>query len=247
MDWVAEFFDDEFFARDFSLMKEETELTAREARFIRDALKLGPADHVLDLACGFGRHALALAPHVAMIHGIDRTASYIADARGEAARLGLSNATFEVVDMRELEIEARFDAAYNYFTAWGYYDDETNFDVLERFCRALKPGGRFLMEYVHRDAQMRRFRPRSWVRRSDGVLVLYEWRLDFATGRFHMKHIFIDGADVREIEGNHALPASDELVRLLKRAGFSEARLVSAPDGGPLTLGSSRLAAIAVV
>lgn len=64
--------------------------------------------------------------------------------------------------MRELSFDAEFDAVYNYFTSWGYYDDETNFDILKRVHHALKPGGRFLLEFIARDALMRRFKDRDW-------------------------------------------------------------------------------------
>ena len=244
MDRVAEFFDDKFFAQDFALMKEEEEQTAREAHFILTELALRSSDRVLDLACGFGRHALLIAPYVSELVGVDRTSSYIDDARAEAEEQGIANATFGVLDMREVSFTAEFDAVYNYFNAWGYYDEETNFDVLRRVRRALRPGGRFLLEFSNRDGEVRQLRPRSWVRRSDGVLVLYKRRMDCATGRYHLHHTFIDPSGIREIEIDHQLPSSDEFVRLLSRAGFGSVRLVSAPDGGELTIESPRLAVI---
>jgi ubiquinone/menaquinone biosynthesis C-methylase UbiE len=247
MDWVGRFFDDPFFARDFETMKEETERTAREVEFIIRELHLGSEDRVLDLACGFGRHTLAIAPRVKAITGTDRTASFIETAQADAKSAGIANAEFHTADMRELDYHAEFDAIYNYFTAWGYYDDETNFDVLKRIYRALKPGGRFLMEFIHRDAEMRHFRSRSWRRPQPGVVVLQEERFDFSTGRLYANHVFIEGGDVREIEIDHHLPSSDEFVRLFKRAGFSTVRLVSAPDGGELTLNTRRLAVIGAV
>ncbi len=247
MHWVEGFFDNEFFARDFALMKEEEELTAREARFILSELALRPHERVLDLACGFGRHALQIAPYVAEVVGVDRTASYIDDARAEAEQRDVANATFGVLDMREVSFEAEFDAAYNYFCAWGYYDEDTNFEVLRRVRRALRPGGRFLLEFINRDGEARQLRRRSWVRRSDGVLVLYQRRLDCTTGRYHLHHTFIDPSGIREIEIDHQLPSSDEFARLFRRAGFREVRLVSAPDGGELTIDCDRLAVIGTV
>jgi len=244
MHWVERFFDDPLFARDFEMMKEETERTAREAEFIIRELALTTSDHVLDLACGMGRHALVIAPRVHSITGTDRTASFIEDAKVEAKKAGIENVQFLVNDMRDLAHEAEFDAAYNYFTAWGYYDDETNFDVLKRIHRALKPGGRFLLEFIHRDAEMRNFRSRNWRLNPPSTVVLQEERFDFTTGRLHANHIFIESGNIREIEIDHYLPSSDEFVRLFKQAGFKTARLVSAPDGGELTLNTRRLAVI---
>jgi len=246
MHWVEQFFDDPFFAEDFELMKHEKDLTEREAQFIIAELGLQPVDNVLDFACGFGRHVLAIAPRVNAVTGTDRTESYIELARQQAKKQQASNVSFRVLDMRGLDYEAEFDAAYNYFNAWGYYDNDTNLDVLKRAYRSLKPGGRFLLEFMHRDGEMRRFTPRSWVRRDDGVLVLYERRLDFTAGRFYMKHIFIAGGQTREIEIDHQLPTSDEFVRLFQHAGFSNIRIVSAPDGGDVGITTSRIAVIGI-
>ena len=84
------------------------------------------------LACGAGRHALALAPRVASITGVDFTEVFLITALGDAAKQGIKNVEFIQGDMRELDYDACFDAAYNYFTAWGYYSDAENFDVLQR-------------------------------------------------------------------------------------------------------------------
>jgi len=164
-------------------------------------------------------------------------------------RQHLANATFAVQDMRELAYDGQFSAAINFFDAWGYFDDATNLDVLRRIRRALKPGGRFLLDFTNRDHTMRHFKPRSWVRRSDGVIVNYARRLDCATGRLQLHHLFIapETGAAHEMEIDHALPSSDEFVRLFERAGFTEARLVSSPDGGELTMDSPRLAVIGLV
>jgi SAM-dependent methyltransferase len=244
MDWVEQVFDDEFFARDFLLVKEDKERTASDVRFVLSELALKSSDRVLDLACGFGRLTLPIAPHVKEVIGVDRTSSYIDDARATAEDQGIGNAIFGVLDMRQLTYEEEFDAVINYFTAWGYYDEETNFDVLRRVRRALRPGGRFLLEFIHRDGEVRRLRPRSWVRRSDGVLVLYDRRVDSATGRYHIHTTFVADGGIREVEIDHQLPTSDEFVKLFRQAGFGQVRLVSAPDGGELTLESRRLAVI---
>jgi SAM-dependent methyltransferase len=48
-------------------------------------------------------------------------------------------------DMREPPFEGRFDALVNWFSSFGYFDDETNRRVLEGFARALRPGGVLLI------------------------------------------------------------------------------------------------------
>lgn len=81
----------------------------------------------------------------------------------------MTNARFIIGDMRELAFDAEFDAVYNYSTSWGYYDDETNFDILKRVYRTLRSGGRFLLEFIARDVLMRRFKDRDWSELDDGT------------------------------------------------------------------------------
>jgi len=123
----------------------------------------------LDLACGHGYHAQVVAGHVAGVVGYDWTKHFIEYGQKWAADRGVTNARFIIGDMRELAFDAEFDAVYNYFTSRGYYDDETNFDILKRVCCSLKSGGRFLLEFIARDVLMRRFKDRDWSELDDGT------------------------------------------------------------------------------
>jgi SAM-dependent methyltransferase len=53
---------------------------------LREAATLGP---VVDLACGRGRNALAIAAHGIPVLGIDRSAEFLGELRDSAARRGL--------------------------------------------------------------------------------------------------------------------------------------------------------------
>lgn len=225
----------------------DTERTEREVAFLESELALGNGSTVLDLACGSGRHALALAPKVNDIVGHDIGKQFIDRAQAQAEKLGLGNAKFTVSDMRELEFEAHFDAVYNYFTAWGYYDFETNLEVLERVHRALKPGGSFLLEILNRDALMARFQPKDHKRMADGTVLLNERRFDCATGRMHTSYTYIKDGLEESMQIDHYIPAPDALVRHLNSAGFKNVRLLNAPDGGAVTIASWRIAVVGEV
>ena len=58
------------------------------------ALHLTGGERILDLACGFGRHTLELARRGFQVVGVDITPDYIAFAREQAKREGLSAAFF---------------------------------------------------------------------------------------------------------------------------------------------------------
>jgi len=246
MDWVEKLFDGQF-GENLKQAEADNERTQREAEFIARELALQPEHRVLDLACGYGRHALQLAGRVADIIGVDRTVEYIERARELAAERGIGNASFEVADMRELDYAAEFDAAYNYFTSWGYYDWDANFDVLKRVVRALKPGGRFLLETINRDALMRRYQQRSWTRLDDGTIELMDNSFDVATGLQSNTRTYLQpGKEPETIEIRHYILSPDHLARLLKDAGFAKTRVVAAPSGDAPTFDNFRIAVIGI-
>lgn len=61
-----------------------------------ELLGAGPADRVLDLFCGLGNFALALARRAGHVVGVEGDAGLIARARANAARNGIGNAEFHV-------------------------------------------------------------------------------------------------------------------------------------------------------
>jgi SAM-dependent methyltransferase len=120
-----------------------TKGTEQEVDFLVGVLDLQPGMRVLDVGCGPGRHAHALARRGIAVHGIDISERFVAIAR-EAAPPG---ATFERLDARALAFDAEFDAAVSlcqggFGMLTGAGDDEL---VVAGITRALKPGGRLAL------------------------------------------------------------------------------------------------------
>jgi SAM-dependent methyltransferase len=84
-----------------------TKGTEQEAAFLVDALALKPGMRVLDVGCGPGRHAHALAGAGMVVHGVDISPRFIELARARAG----PNETFEVADAAELRHDDAFDVA----------------------------------------------------------------------------------------------------------------------------------------
>jgi SAM-dependent methyltransferase len=70
-----------------------------------------------------------------------------------AAAAGVS-VEYKLGDLRELPFDGPFDAVLCWFTSFGYFDDE-NYRVLRELRRVLRPGGRLLIETMHRDVFIR--------------------------------------------------------------------------------------------
>src|SRR5215469_13550888 len=134
----------------------------KEVAIIWKRLALCPGMVVLDLACGNGRIANALARRGCLVTGLDITPAFLEQAQQVAAAEELT-ATYRLGDMRSLPWTAHFDAIVNWMSAYGYVDDEENRQVLIEAHRALKPGGKLLLDLNNRDWLLQHFQRASVV------------------------------------------------------------------------------------
>lgn len=102
-------------------------------------LELDKPMKILDLACGHGRHANRLAELGHSVTGVDITSGFLEIAKKDAQERGVS-VEYVQGDMREISFKEEFDRVLLLFTAFGYFEDEENFKVLENVAQALKPG-----------------------------------------------------------------------------------------------------------
>jgi SAM-dependent methyltransferase len=115
-----------------------TKGTEQEVGFLVDALALAPGMRVLDVGCGPGRHAHALAALGIDVVGVDISQRFV-DLANEGAPPG---ATFQRADARALSFAAEFDVVLSLCQgAFGLVGDEDG-AVLAGMARAVKAGGR---------------------------------------------------------------------------------------------------------
>jgi len=150
-------------------------LSAIEADAIAALLVLGPADRVLDLGCGHGRHAIPLAARVGAIFGVDRSGAYLrkaaamsadtalraavhpersadaeASARSRRATTTTTSPVYVRADVRALPFpDATFDAAFSWYASLFMFDDATNEACLLEAGRVIRPGGRLLVHHAN--------------------------------------------------------------------------------------------------
>jgi SAM-dependent methyltransferase len=122
-------------------------LSALEAGVIARLLRLGPRERVLDLACGQGRHARALAGRVGRLVGLDRSRAYL---RIAASGAGAPAAPLVQGDLRALPFaDGAFDALYSWYASLFMYDEPGNAAALAELARVLRRGGRALVHHAN--------------------------------------------------------------------------------------------------
>ena len=119
--------------------------TRREIAFLEHCGLLAPGRRILDLACGGGRHSLAMAQRGAIVTGIDLGPAAIAAARRRAQRTGLP-VEFLQGDIRCLAYPAIFDAVTCIFGCLTEMPRSEAQEVLRRISQGLRPGGLFLLD-----------------------------------------------------------------------------------------------------
>jgi SAM-dependent methyltransferase len=177
--------------------------TQREIAFLQQCGALAPAQQILDLACGGGRHSLAMARHGAEVTGLDVGPAAIAAARRRAARAGLS-ATFVQGDVRHLAFEAAFDAVTLLF---GCFTEMTRDDAqacLHGVAHSLRPGGWFVLDvfapcfFANLDGMQEWWVGRDFIAGRFPQLVLTEY-FYYARPKTYARRDFICNANTGEI------------------------------------------------
>lgn len=121
-----------------------------EIAFLITHLALQPGQQVLDLGCGIGRHAIALAQRGFKLTGVDISSGMLAQAHQAAQQTGVG-VTWIEADATRFESEAIYDAAYSVcegglsLLSLGEDPIEHDLMILRRLYAALKPGGRALI------------------------------------------------------------------------------------------------------
>jgi SAM-dependent methyltransferase len=134
-DDVAEFLGPAYLRNAFTMGTEQ------EVDFLVDALRLTPGMRVLDVGCGPGRHSLSLARRGFEVVGVDHSAEFVRLARDAAATDGLT-ATFEELDVRELDRPGEFDATICLCQGgFGLLGGRDEREAFVRIAATLRPGG----------------------------------------------------------------------------------------------------------
>ncbi|MFT3699113.1 MAG: methyltransferase domain-containing protein [Kofleriaceae bacterium] len=214
--WFVDLFDEDYLR---TLPFLTPQATQAEAEFVLEAMQLAPGAQVLDVGCGYGRHAMELAARGIHMVGLDLSTPLLVRGGEEAHRRGLT-INFVRGDMRELDFENQFDAAYSLFSTFGYFDDETNKKTLQNIARALKPNGKVLIEILNRDYLIQDLPTRVWWE-GDGCVVLEEVELNYFSSRIQVNRsvVFDDG---RQLEQEISVRAYSlhEVGKLMHAAGF---------------------------
>lgn len=227
-----------------------TEQTARETNYIESLLDvdllMGGGARLLDVPCGNGRIALELARRGHHVTGIDLAPAAIQRAQQDAAAHVLKGSlTYRVGDMRDLPPTGDVDGAYCLWESFGYFDDDGNRAFLDALARALRPGGKLMLDTHVLESLLPRLARREWTELSDSTLVLEERGYDHETGSMTRRWRVIADGQVEHSTLSIRIYSYRELVALLEAAGFAACTGYQWMSIAPFVPGTNRLVMVA--
>jgi ubiquinone/menaquinone biosynthesis C-methylase UbiE len=235
--WDALF--NEFYLRAYAADERDAE-AAEQALAAARLAGCPDGGELIDVPCGFGRHSIPLAEAGYRVTGVDRSQTLLDEARRRGSR-----PEFVRADYRELPFaDANFDAAICLFTSLGYLGDEEDTRALTEIHRVLRPGGRLVIETMHRDRLVAHWFEKDWQLLGEGRLLLEQRTFDPAAGIAQSTQTLIDGGERESRTWSLRCYTATELRAMLSRAGFETARCFGDLEGGPFTT-STRLVIVA--
>lgn len=245
--WISAF--DQRYLRIYA-HRDEEEAHRRAGHIVR-LLGLDADDRVLDVACGEGRYARALARLGLRVTGVDISRDLLLEAKERSPMLP-GAPQYVLRDMRKLPFFLQFDGAISMFTSFGYFDtDDEDLATFRGVARALVPGGRFVLDFMN-EAKVRSSLVEEETREMDSMRIGIRRWIDEDAPSGPRVEKRVEGVSTHtglteiEVYESVRLYTADEVDGLLERAGLQPVgdRLGDV-DGSPFDAMADRLVRVA--
>ena len=190
--------------------------------FMEKALEIKTANKVLDLGCGLGGHSIELARRGYDVTGLDWSEIYVNAAKRQAAETGVG-VQFLQGDMTNLAFDEQFDAVILWGNTFGEFEHEDNVQTLYGIRRALRKGGRALIDTQNYQGLPEKL-TQGWSFDSEApnLLMLTQGTKDVARARFGFDVLMIDLAtgERQRLPYSWRLYLLPELGSMIREAGM---------------------------
>jgi len=241
-----EWFDDDSFWRDLYPFMFPQKCFNDAAEQVARALALTkPAgNRALDLCCGPGRCAIALAQRGFAVTGVDRTKFLLDKARVRARRAKVK-IEWGQSDMRDFARPGAFDLVLSMFGSFGYFDDkQEDLLVLRNIFANLRAGGACLIEVMGKERLAKILLSATCDVLADGTKLVQRHEIFDDWTRIRNEWILIRKGRAKSFRFHHRVYSGQELKDLMAAAGFAEVKLYGNLAGDEYGPNAERLVAV---
>ncbi len=237
---AQEWFKDWFSREEYKIVynSRDEEDAVRLLDLIERSVGPGQGDHILDLACGRGRHAVNLARRGYRVTGLDLSLDVLKEAarRAKAADLDIR---WIHGDMREPLEGTSFDGIVNLFTSFGYFNDDADHaKTIAAAAGMLDEGGWFFQDFLNVPYVVENLVPFD-ERSEDGITIMQRRWIE--SGRVNKEIMLQRSGDIHTFTESVRLLTLDDFSRWYRSAGLEVIDVYGSYDGDPLSESTPRL------
>lgn len=222
------------------------ELTVKEVDFMLGYFELKPGSQVLDLMCGYGRHAIALGRKGIHVTAVDNLPDYVNELKAKVAQEKLPVEAFQS-DILSFKTSTQFDLAICMGNSINFFDAADTQKLIKMVSSSLKPGGHILINsWSIAEIAVKNFKEKSWSKIGDKKFLVESSYL-FNPARIESEHNIILADGSTEVKkGIDYIFSVNELGTMLKAAGLELEEVYSIPGKKKFTPGEPRAYLVAV-
>jgi len=214
--------------------------TQLEAEFIIEEGKLVNNSEVLDIMCGYGRHAFELAKKGIKVTTLDNLQYYIDEINEKAIKesLVINSVCDDVLNFR---IKKEYDTILCMGNSLQFFDEEDTLLLLSNMASMLKSGGKFFFNtWSIAEIVMKNFKEKNCNKIND--LVFYaESKFLLRPTRIETNSIIIsENGEKEEKSGVDYIYSIAEIEVMLNKTGFELKEIYSIPGKKQFTFGEPR-------
>jgi len=221
-------------------------LTEAETAFIEDIAHLDKPSQVLDIMCGYGRHALELGRRGHLVTAIDNSKEYIAELEVTAQEAKLPIIAIQE-DISQSDFSGQYDAVLCMGNSFAFFNAETANEILKGLYSCLNPGGIFIINtWTIAEIAIKTFQERTWYYVND-YKFFSEHKYLFHPTRIESNYTILGtSGEMETLKGIDYIFSFSELEAMLNKAGFKMTDVYSTPRKRKYNFGDSRAYIVAV-
>jgi cyclopropane fatty-acyl-phospholipid synthase-like methyltransferase len=216
-------------------------LSEAECEFIVDVADLKPTDRVLDLMCGYGRHAIPLSQQGMRLTALDIADDYISEIK-ETAKTNRLPIEAETCGALDAKLSGHYKAILCMGNSFAFFDRNDAIQLLKKISAHLEDEGTFIINsWMIAEIAIRHFKEKEWCE-VDGYKYMMDYRFQFHPSRIESEHTIV-GRDraVEVISGVDYIFTLSELEVMFQEAGLTTQGLFSTPRKRPFRMGDNRV------